>query len=172
MTCSTFDAVFVGIVLLYSFINHSHGLHPPISISYLTHWGREMHICQWTRPSLVQKMACRLLGVRPSYEPMCWTLRNRIQWNINLNWNIFIQENAFENVVWKMAAILSWPQCVNVPGLGRNHNDPGAFYEYWKVICFNLNLWWFNIYIYVCITFKYHKGYVSAHKVKRLGGKY
>ena len=25
----------------------------------------------------------------------------------------FIQENAFENVVWKMAAILSRPQCVN-----------------------------------------------------------
>ena len=26
---------------------------------------------------------------------------------------IEIQENAFEYVVWKMAAILSWPQCVN-----------------------------------------------------------
>ena len=26
---------------------------------------------------------------------------------------IFIDENAFENVVWKMAAILSRPQCVN-----------------------------------------------------------
>ena len=25
----------------------------------------------------------------------------------------FIQENAFENVVWKMAAILFQPQCVN-----------------------------------------------------------
>ena len=26
---------------------------------------------------------------------------------------IFIQENAFEKVVWRMPAILSWPQCVN-----------------------------------------------------------
>ena len=26
--------------------------------------------------------------------------------------NIFIQENVFESVVWKMAAILSRPQCV------------------------------------------------------------
>ena len=26
---------------------------------------------------------------------------------------MFIQENAFENFVWKMAAIWSWPQCVN-----------------------------------------------------------
>ena len=25
---------------------------------------------------------------------------------------IAIQENGFENIVWKMAAILSWPQCV------------------------------------------------------------
>ena len=26
---------------------------------------------------------------------------------------MFIQENAFENVVWEMAAILSRPPCVN-----------------------------------------------------------
>ena len=36
------------------------------------------------------------------------------QWNFNRNSNIFIQENAFENVVWKMAAILSRSQFVNV----------------------------------------------------------
>ena len=28
------------------------------------------------------------------------------------NSNIFIQENAFENVIWEMSAILSQPQCV------------------------------------------------------------
>ena len=27
---------------------------------------------------------------------------------------MFIQENAFENVLWKVVAILSRPQCVNV----------------------------------------------------------
>ena len=37
---------------------------------------------------------------------------NKLQWNVNRNSCIFIQENAFENVVWKMAAILSRPQCV------------------------------------------------------------
>ena len=42
-----------------------------------------------------------------------WTLGNKIQWNLNRNSYIFIQENTFENVVWKMAAILSLPQCVN-----------------------------------------------------------
>ena len=36
----------------------------------------------------------------------------------NQNPYIFIQENAIQNVVWKMAAILSRPQCVNT-GLGQ-----------------------------------------------------
>ena len=41
-----------------------------------------------------------------------WTLGNKLQWNLNRNSHIFIKENAFENVVWKTAAILSHPQCV------------------------------------------------------------
>ena len=52
----------------------------------------------------------------------CWnnvssTLGNKLQWNLNRNLYIFIQENAFENVVWKMAAILSRSQCVKVLSL-------------------------------------------------------
>ena len=35
-----------------------------------------------------------------------WTLRNKLKWNFNRNHNIFIQENAFESVVWKIATIL------------------------------------------------------------------
>ena len=42
-----------------------------------------------------------------------WNLRNKLKWNSNRNSKVFIQENTFENVVWKMAAILSRPQCVN-----------------------------------------------------------
>ena len=41
-----------------------------------------------------------------------WTLRKKLQWNINRNSNSFIQENAFENVVCEMAAILPRPQWV------------------------------------------------------------
>ena len=41
-----------------------------------------------------------------------WTLRNKLQWNFNQNFSIFIQENAFESVICEMAAILSRPQCV------------------------------------------------------------
>ena len=42
-----------------------------------------------------------------------WTIGNKLQWNFNRYSNIFIQENAFENVVCKMVAIFSRPQCVN-----------------------------------------------------------
>ena len=42
-----------------------------------------------------------------------WTFMNKLQWNYNRNWNIFIQENALKNGVCEMASILSWPQCVN-----------------------------------------------------------
>ena len=41
-----------------------------------------------------------------------WTLRNKLQWKFNRNSKIFIHENAIENVVCEMAAILSQPQCV------------------------------------------------------------
>ena len=37
-------------------------------------------------------------------------LGNKLQWNFNQNLYIFLQENAFENVVWKMAVILPLPQ--------------------------------------------------------------
>ena len=41
------------------------------------------------------------------------TLGNKLQWNYNWNWNIFIKQNLFENIVCKMTAILSGPQYVN-----------------------------------------------------------
>ena len=88
--------------------------------SMLTHWGRVMHICVrrltiigsdkgllsgWCQ-AIIRTNAGILL-IRP--------LKNKFQWNLNHNSCIFIEENAFENVVWKMAAILSRPQCVEKP---------------------------------------------------------
>ena len=65
------------------------------------------------------------------YLNHCWNitnsnLRNKLQWNLKRNSCIFLNENAFENVVCEMAAILSWPQCVNGEywknrSLGREH---------------------------------------------------
>ena len=42
-----------------------------------------------------------------------WTVWNKLQWNINGNSYIFVEENPVESVVCEMAAILSLPQCVN-----------------------------------------------------------
>ena len=88
-------------------------------IDMLTHWGRLTHI-------YVNKLT--IIGSDNGLSPggrqaIIWTNDgifligplgiNKRQWNLNRNLKIFIQENAFENVVWKMAAILSRPQCVN-----------------------------------------------------------
>ena len=43
-----------------------------------------------------------------------WTLRNKLQWNFNRNYNIFIKENALRGVVCEMAVMLSRPQCVKL----------------------------------------------------------
>ena len=55
-----------------------------------------------------------------------WILSSKFQRNFHWNSYIFIQENAFENVVCEMAVILSRPQCVNqsVCGLWRTNTGP------------------------------------------------
>ena len=50
-----------------------------------------------------------------------WTLRNKLQWYFNRNSYILIQENAFENVVWKIAAILSRSQFVKLSNLRHSY---------------------------------------------------
>ena len=82
----------------------------------LTHWGRATHIC--VSKLTIIASANGLSPGRRYYLKQCWhivnkTLRNKFQWNLNRNSDIFFQENAFENVVWKMGSILSRPQCVN-----------------------------------------------------------
>ena len=61
-------------------------------------------------------MAWHQPGAKPLYEPVleyCWLDpkpgTNFSEILINQNSYIFIQENAFENVICKVASILSWP---------------------------------------------------------------
>ena len=61
------------------------------------HWGRIMHIC-------VSKLS--IIGSNNGLSP-------GLQWHFHRNSYIFIQGSPFENVVWKMAAILPLPQYVN-----------------------------------------------------------
>ena len=76
-------------------------------------------------------MASRLGSAKPLSEPMLdfvnWTLRNKLQWNLNRNSDISIQENVFGNV-WKKAASLFQPQCVNA-SLG----EAGTYH--YEVLC-------------------------------------
>ena len=82
--------------------------------SYLTHWGWVMHI-------LISKLTIISLdnGLSPGRrQAIIWTnvgilLIGPFQWNLNQNLYIFIQENAFENVIRKLRAILYQLQCVN-----------------------------------------------------------
>ena len=67
------------------------------------HWFRQWLVA-WPVPSHCLNQCWNIVN---------WTLRNKLKWNINKNSYIFIQENTFENVVRKMAALLSRPQCAN-----------------------------------------------------------
>ena len=70
----------------------------------LTHWGRVTHIC-------VSKLTT--IGSDNGLSP---SRRQAIIWTKNVRQNsfIFIQENAFENVVCERASIQSRPQWVKV----------------------------------------------------------
>ena len=66
-------------------------------------------------------MACRLAGTKPLSEPMLeyCQLDHWEQTSVKFKsqFNQFVGEIAFENVVCEVAAILSRPQCVNPAGV-------------------------------------------------------
>ena len=71
-------------------------------------------------PDRRQAIICTNAGIL-----LIWTLENKLQWSFksfNPNSYIFIQENVCQNVVWKMPAILSRPQCVNPSNYVKNKN--------------------------------------------------
>ena len=99
---------------LISYQSKSH-----LRVKALNRWGRVMHIC-------VSNLT--IIGSDNGLSPdrrqaltwtnaefiVNWTHRNKLQSNLNSNSNIFIQENAFENVICQMVAIFSLPQWVNM----------------------------------------------------------
>ena len=81
-----------------------------------THWGRMTHICV-SKPTTIGSDNGLSPG-RRHYLNQYWnivnlTTGNKPKWNLKQNSYIFTEENAFENVVWKMASMLFRPQCVN-----------------------------------------------------------
>ena len=87
------------------------------SLAYLTHWGRVTHICVSNLTIIGSDN-----GLSPDWrQAIIWAnagilligpcMRNKLQWKFNRNSNIFVLQNALENVVWEMTSILSQPQC-------------------------------------------------------------
>ena len=66
----------------------------------LTHWQRGMHIClseldhHWFIWLVAWPVASHYLN--QCWVTANWTLRNKLQWNLNRNLRIYIQENALE----------------------------------------------------------------------------
>ena len=71
------------------------------AVNQLIHWGLVTHICVSN------------LTIISSDNSLSPALCQAIIWTNAGILLIFIREKAFESVVYKMAAILSWPQCVN-----------------------------------------------------------
>ena len=85
--------------------------HMGICIPGLGYWER-------TTIPIYQRRRQFTWPVPSHYLNQCWNivnlnLRNKLQWNLKRNSHIIIQENAFENVVCKMAPNSSRPQWVN-----------------------------------------------------------
>ena len=84
-----------------------------------THWGRVTHICV----SKIRSIIGSDKGLSPvRCQTIIWSNAGILSIEtpganfseiLSNFFYIFIQENAFENVVWKIAAILSCSQCVN-----------------------------------------------------------
>ena len=88
-------------------------------VTYLTHWGRVMHICVGNltvngSDNGLSPGRRQAINLNQCWDIINWTLRNKLQWNFNRNNHTFIQENVFESVVCEMAAIFSRPQYINM----------------------------------------------------------
>ena len=99
-TCSAIPQVIF--TCTYNIIHMHKHLH------MLNHWGRVMHICI---SKLIIIGSDNVTWLVPNhYVNQCWNIvnwipRNKLQWNLIRNSYIFIKENVFENVIWKMPAI-------------------------------------------------------------------
>ena len=104
----------------------------------LAHWGRVTHIC-FSKLTIIASDNGLSPGRR---QAIIWTSAGILLiWHLGTNFNeisieikFFIQENAFESVVWEMTAMLSRPQCVNrllTPMFGANpFSEPMMGYRF------------------------------------------
>ena len=93
-----------------------------------THWGRVTDICisklgyHWLEQWLITWSAPSHY-LNHCWNIVNWTIRNKFQWNFNLNSNIFIQENAFEYFTCKFG---SHSVCLN----GLNDSERSSCWHF------------------------------------------
>ena len=103
-------------------------------ITRLTHWDQAMHICISNETTLGSENGLSVPShyLNQSQNIANLTLRNKLQWHFNLNSNIFIQHNAFEDVVCEMAIIC----------LGLNVLIPATSHTQWALYKIPSNPWY------------------------------
>ena len=71
---------------------------PHICVSELNqHWFRQCFVAYWAPSHYLNQY----------WVIVNWSLRNKLQWNLNQNTTFIIHKNVSENIVCEMAAILS-----------------------------------------------------------------
>ena len=103
----------------------------------LTHLPLELHICISESGQQCFRQLLVAYSAPSHYLKQCWVivnwnlsmLRNNLQWNFNQNTVLFIHENASENIVCKMVAILSRGRWVN--------RNPTIHKSYYDIIQYN-----------------------------------
>ena len=95
----------------------------------LVFFGLEFWILAWRSNGKIMELFSEIF-----WEPCIinWSLRNKLQWNFNRNSYIFIQQNAFENVISKMATI-----CLNTPWTKCWRWQFQIYFLEWKVVYFD-----------------------------------
>ena len=74
------------------------------------------YMCQWLSSALLVAYSAPGHYLNKCWVIVNWTLRNKLKWNFNQNTKLFIHENVSENIVYEMAAILSWGRWVKPSG--------------------------------------------------------
>ena len=84
---------------------------------------KDAHVRRRTRSSLIEVMACRLFGAKPLSRPIL----DNCQWDPKEHISIKsylkikrVHRKAFENVLCRLSAILSWLQCLNTLRCGAS----------------------------------------------------
>ena len=85
-----------------------------VFVKYVRNYYGEFVPVNW--PSLVQILACRLVGAKSLADRMLPYFqlyhKEHISMKFYLKFNFFFEENAPTNDVCEMVAILFWPQCI------------------------------------------------------------